>query len=159
METGFNSSCQSLFLVGQILYKTSLLQILSRGSESPSRFSFLDFHTYNTHCCPHCCLYQHVARTCKWKRLVVGFYPIFFPLGLSLSLAPSPSRLSIRNNNNRWEPPPDSAWECSAIIAAGTPSTITQRTHSAERGRQESCRDLAAMAHKHGHGRERVSPS
>ena len=47
-----------------------------------------------------------------------------------LSRPLSPSRLAIRNHDNRWEPPPGSAWECSGIIASGTPSTITHRGHT-----------------------------
>lgn len=47
----------------------------------------------------------------------------------SLFLSLSLSRLTIRNHNNRWEPPPGPAWECSGIIASGTPSTIRQRAH------------------------------
>ncbi len=50
-------------------------------------------------------------------------------LGLSLSFSLTLSRLAIRKHDNRWEPPPGSAWECSGIIASGTPSTIKQRTH------------------------------
>lgn len=37
------------------------------------------------------------------------------------------SRLAIRSHDHRWEPPPGCGWECSGIIASGTPSTITQR--------------------------------
>lgn len=75
---------------------------------------------------------------------------------VSFSLSLSNSRSAIRNHDNRWEPPPGCAWECSGIIASGTPSTITQRTQ-AQGSRLENWRDQAAMAHKHGHGRERVS--
>lgn len=61
------------------------------------------------------------------ERGSVGFNLPFLsrPLSHSLSL----SRLAITNHDNRWEPPPGSAWECSGIIASGTPSTITQRRH------------------------------
>lgn len=81
-------------------------------------------------------------------------------LSLSRFLALALSRLAIRNQDNRWEPPLGSAWECSGIIASGTPSTITQRTHRLrEVGWKtgETRQRLSAMAHKHGHGRERVS--
>lgn len=125
METGFNSACQSLFLVGQILYKTLLLQMHSSATEAGKRFLFSLFVRTFSHM-------QHtllpLATCCQNQSWLMDSTPSFSSLGLSLSL--TPSRLSIRNNNNRWEPPPGSAWECSGIIAAGTPSTITQRTHT-----------------------------
>lgn len=130
METGFILLLSIPFLVGQIFYKIlTAANAFQRVLIRPNFPVILSF-SENVHTCnKHYCLQQPVARAGEqrdWQLDSPPAPPIFFPLGLSLSLAPSRSRLSIRNNNNRWEPPPGSAWECSGIIAAGTPSTITQ---------------------------------
>ena len=64
------------------------------------------------------------------ERGSVGINLSFLSRPLSDSPSLALSRLAIRNHDNRWEPPPGSAWECSGIIASGTPSTITQRTQT-----------------------------
>lgn len=183
METGFNSSCQSLFLVVQISLSKSCCICVFFSHMSVIFFSvyFLLVHIWIWYFTLLAHKKDHKIHPTDFSSLLSRAEPereretgvrererergaqfestfpfLSRPLSLSLSLQVGPLEITIVGGNH----PPGSAWECSGIITSGTPSTITQRTHRlTEVGWKtvETRQWLAAMAHKHGHGRERVS--